>query len=76
MKQLTCRELGGACDEVITGDTAEEMAENSKNHGMLMMQQNDVAHLEALEKMQHMSPEDMNAFMADFQKRFEEAEEV
>jgi len=34
MKKLTCRDLGGACDEEITGNSFEEMGNNCKAHVM------------------------------------------
>lgn len=38
MKQATCNDLKGACDELITGATAEEMGANSRAHVMEMVQ--------------------------------------
>ena len=73
---MTCRELGGACDAVITGNTPEEMGENCKSHAMEMVAKDDAPHIEAMEKMKNISPEAFQVFMADFHKRFEEAEEV
>jgi hypothetical protein len=32
MKKMTCREMGGSCDAVIEGNTAEEMALNGGIH--------------------------------------------
>lgn len=32
MKTMTCRELGGACDEVFESDTFYEIADLSKKH--------------------------------------------
>ena len=43
MKKATCKNLGGACDEVITGETSSEMGENSKNHVMQRVQAGDEA---------------------------------
>ncbi|WP_163936114.1 DUF1059 domain-containing protein [Paraferrimonas sp. SM1919] len=51
MKKMTCKQLGGACDVEFTAATFEEMAEQSKQHGMLMHQQQDKAHLAAMLKM-------------------------
>ena len=61
MKTMTCRQLGGACDQAFHANTFEEMAELSKQHAMEMMQNKDVAHLEAMQKMQELmkNPDEM-----------------
>ena len=74
MKQMTCAQLGGACDTMITGNTPEEMGENSKKHAMKMVQQGNAQHIAAMNKMRSMSPEQFQTFWADFQKRFQEAQ--
>ena len=51
MKTMTCKQLGGACDEAFTAATFEEIAELSKHHGMAMFQKADPAHLQAMEQM-------------------------
>lgn len=78
MKQMTCKQLGGACDEVFEADTFEGMAELSKKHGMAMYQASDKAHLEAMKTMQTMmqSPDAMNQWMADKKKAFEALPEM
>ena len=76
MKKMTCRDLGGACDAVITGSTPEEMGGNCKKHVMGLKEKGDTSHDEAMEKMKNMTPEEFQSFMADFHKKFEEAEEV
>lgn len=74
MKKTTCKALAGACEEVITGATPEEMAENSKKHAMSMM--TDPAHQEAMNKMMAMSKEDQQKFYADFVASFESLEDA
>ena len=76
MKKLTCKELGGACDDEITGETFQEMGENSRNHVMGLMEKGDTSHNEAMEKMKNMSQEELKATMNGFQKKFDEAEEA
>lgn len=49
MKTMTCKQLGGACDLQFHAETFEEMAEQSKNHGMAMRE--DAAHLKAMQAM-------------------------
>jgi len=51
---MTCNQLGGACEKEFHANTFEEMAEMSKQHGMEMFQQNDAAHLEAMNAMQEL----------------------
>lgn len=64
MKTMTCKQLGGACEERFSAETFEEIAELSKAHGMKMFQQQDAAHLAAMEKMKVLmqNPEDMQAW--------------
>ena len=57
MKEMTCKQLGGACDQIFTADTFEEIAEKSKKHGMEMFQKKDEAHLDAMGKMQELMKE-------------------
>ena len=73
MKTMNCRQLGGACDLEFCANTFEEMAELSKQHGMEMHQNNDSAHLEAMQKMQELmkNPEDMNNWFESKRREFE-----
>ena len=41
MKTMTCKQLGGACEEQFHANTFEEMAELSKNHALQMIQNKD-----------------------------------
>ena len=52
MKTMTCKQLGGACDQTFRAATFEEMASLSKEHGKEMFNKNDAAHLEAMRAMQ------------------------
>ena len=71
MKTMTCRQLGGACEQEFTAETFEEIAEMSKQHGMEMFQKKDEVHLKAMEEMSKMmsNPEDMMKWM---EKKLEE----
>lgn len=64
MKKMTCRELGGACDQAFKADTFEEIAKMSKQHGTEMFQKADEAHLKAMDEMKVMmkSPNAMQAW--------------
>ena len=52
MKTMTCKQLGGACDEVFHANSFDEIAEMSKQHGMEMFQQGDEEHLKAMDEME------------------------
>ncbi len=54
MKKMTCNELGGACDLEFSGNTFDEIAEQSKSHGSDMFKNGDPAHLEAMHKMREL----------------------
>ena len=73
MKTMTCKQLGGVCDEKFTAETFEEIAEMSKRHGMEMFQKGDKAHLEAMEKMKELmsDPGAMESWMEEKRKEFD-----
>jgi hypothetical protein len=76
MKTMTCKQLFGPCDELIHGETAEEMMKNSQNHGMEMVAKGDQSHIDAMNEMKkNMNPESMGKMMAEFNKNFEELKE-
>jgi len=74
MKKMTCRQLGGACDEEFHAETFEEMAELSKNHGMEMFQASDEAHIKAMEEMRALmqTPEAMSEWFENKRKEFDQ----
>jgi len=51
MKTMTCKQLGGACDEAFSANTFDEIVSMSKNHGMKMFKQKDKRHLDAMENI-------------------------
>lgn len=69
---MTCRQLGGACDQEFHANTFEEIADMSKKHAMEMFQKGDEAHLEAMQNMQGMmqSPDAMKEWMENKRKEF------
>ena len=73
MKTMTCQQLGGACTKEFTGNTFEEIAQQSKQHGMEMMQAGDKAHLQAMEEMGKLmsTPAAMKDWMDNKRKEFE-----
>ena len=73
MKTMTCKQLGGACDEKFRANTFEEMAEQSKRHGMEMFKQGDEKHMAAMNEMQGLmkSPDGMKAWFENKRKEFD-----
>jgi hypothetical protein len=73
MKIMTCKQLGGACDKEFHADTFEEMAGQSKKHGMEMFQSGDEGHLKAMDEMQKLmqSPADMGKWFDEKRKEFD-----
>ena len=73
MKTMSCRQLGGACDEKFHAGSFEEIAEMSKQHGMEMFQKQDQAHLKAMDEMRDLmqSPEAMKAWYESKKREFD-----
>ena len=70
---MTCKQLGGACDEEFSANTFEEIAELSKQHGSAMFQQQDEAHLNAMQEMQALmqDPAEMQKWFESKKQEFE-----
>lgn len=68
MKVMTCRQLGGACDEQFRATTFDEISKLSKEHGMQMFQKKDKAHLEAMQKMREQMVSNDSQQMKDWLK--------
>ena len=71
---MTCKQLGGACDQAFSAETFDEIAEMSKQHGMAMFKQQDAAHLKAMQAMQSLmqNPDEMKGWFESKQKAFED----
>lgn len=74
MKTMSCKQLGGACEEQFHAETFEEMAALSKKHGMEMHEKQEPAHLRAMQAMQSLmkNPDEMNAWFESKRKAFDE----
>lgn len=74
MKTMSCKQLGGACDEVFQADSFEDMAELSKQHGTEMYKKSDAAHLQAMADMQNLmkDPSAMKNWFESKKKEFDE----
>ena len=73
MKSMTCKQLGGACDEEFQAETFEEIAELSKQHGMKMSQEQDPTHLQAMQEMQELmkNPDEMTKWFESKRGEFD-----
>jgi hypothetical protein len=78
MKTMTCKQLGGACDQKFSANTFDEIASMSKKHGMDMFQKGDKAHIDAMSEMRGMmsSPDAMGKWMESKKKEFESQPDV
>ena len=72
MKSMTCNQLGGACEQVFLGETFDELAAQSQQHGKEMFGANDHAHMEAMSQMMEiMKSGKMDSWMAARKAEFE-----
>lgn len=73
MKTMTCKQLGGACEEKFSAETFEEIAEMSKQHGCEMFQKGDDAHLKAMDEMKSLmqDPAAMQKWFEDKKREFD-----
>ena len=69
---MTCKELGGACDQTFSAATFDDIAMMVSKHAREMVQQGDAAHITAMNEMrsQMASPDAMNAWMDEKRKAF------
>jgi len=70
---MTCNQLGGACDLEFHAETFDEIAKMSHDHGKEMFQQNDEAHLNAMQEMRSKmnEPDSFQNWMDSKRKEFE-----
>lgn len=73
MKIMSCRQLGGACEQEFHAGSFEDISEMSRQHGMEMFQKKDVAHLKAMDEMRELmqQPEAMTEWFESKRKEFE-----
>ena len=72
MKSMTCIQLGGACDLVFSGETFDDLASQSQQHGKEMFGANDSPHMEAMGAMMElMKSGEMDSWMAARKAEFE-----
>ena len=69
---MTCKQLGGACDQTFSADSFDEIAMMVSKHAREKVQQGDADHIQAMNEMRSNmnSPEAMNAWMDEKRKTF------
>ena len=69
---MTCKQLGGACNQIFSANTFDEIAMMVSKHAREMVQQGDVAHIEAMNEMsgRMTSPEASKAWMDEKRNAF------
>lgn len=73
MKTMTCKQLGGACDQTFSANSFDEIAMMVSKHAREKVQNGDLAHVEAMNEMRSnmTSPEATKAWMDDKRKAFD-----
>lgn len=69
---MTCKQLGGACDQPFSANTFDEIAKMVSMHAREKVQQGDAAHIEAMNDMRSKmtSREAANAWMNEKRNAF------
>ena len=69
---MTCKQLGGACNQSFRANTFDEIAMMVSKHAREMVQQGDAAHIEAMNDMRSRmtSPDATKAWMDEKRKAF------
>lgn len=69
---MTCKQLGGSCNQTFSANTFDEIAMMVSKHAREMVQQGDAAHIEAMNDMRTRmtSPEATNAWMNEKRTAF------
>jgi len=73
MKTMTCRQLGGPCDQEFHAETFDEMVKLSQQHGIEMAEKGDEEHIKVMGKMREgmNDPEAMKEWVEKVRKEFE-----
>ena len=72
MKSMTCIQLGGACEQIFSAESFDDIAAQSQQHGKEMFGTNDRPHLAAMGKMMElMKSGEMDSWMAARKAEFE-----
>jgi hypothetical protein len=72
MKSMSCNQLGGACEQIFSGELFDDLAAQSQEHGREMLGANDGPHIAAMGKMMElMKSGEMDSWMAARKAEFE-----
>jgi predicted small metal-binding protein len=73
MKTMTCKQLGGACDQTFSANSFDEIAMMVSKHAREKVQNGDSAHIEAMNEMRSRmtSPDATKEWMDEKRKAFE-----
>lgn len=73
MKTMTCKQLGGACNQEFNASTFDEIALMVSKHARELVQNGDAAHIEAMNEMRKSmtTPDAANAWMDEKRKAFD-----
>ena len=74
---MTCKQLGGVCDQPFQAETFGQMAELSMAHGLEMIAANDEAHIKAISIMKAVmqDPVTMQAWFTEKKEAFDALDE-
>jgi len=72
MKKFTCKEMGGTCEAVIEGNTAEEVSQKGQAHVEDMAARGDESHKALKEGMDAQGEEGKAKWWTEFQAKFAE----
>ena len=74
---MTCKQLGGACDQTFSAASFEEIAVLSQEHGKEIYRKGDEAHQKAMSDMQQLmlDPKKMQQWFQDKRNEFEALKE-
>ena len=73
MKSMTCNQLGGGCEQVFSGETFEDVAAQSQQHGKELCAAKDERHSEAMGKMMQIAKSgEMDSWIAARQQEFDQ----
>lgn len=72
MKTMTCKDLGGACNQTFSANTFDEIAMMVSKHARELVQQGDAAHIQAMNEMRASmtSPDATTIWMDNKRKAF------
>jgi hypothetical protein len=74
MKTMTCKQLGGPCEQEFHAETFDEMVKLSQKHGVEMVEKGDESHIKVMEKMREnmTDPKAMQEWIETVRQEFED----